>query len=66
MIGAPKEVRIIDVEQKYTLLGKIFCKWLKLHIRDKSQTTWGFEGQSYSICRLCHMVYSVKPPEREG
>lgn len=48
--------------RKYTLLGRIFCKWLNLHWL-WGQKRWVYGGQVHGVCRICGQVVS-RPAEK--
>jgi hypothetical protein len=43
--------------EQFTFLGKIFCKWLKIHWTLGNKWKKGIQGYpDYINCRICHIV----------
>ncbi len=46
------------MEEQFTLLGKVFCKWLKWHWPAKYH--WHHNGQKHANCKLCGRIISME------
>jgi len=45
--------------QEYTLLGKIFCKWLRIHLPKHTY----YAGTHTNYCRLCTVILPSWPEQ---
>ncbi|HKZ42496.1 MAG TPA: hypothetical protein VJ044_16155 [Candidatus Hodarchaeales archaeon] len=46
------------METQYTLLGRIFCKWLRWHWLDRKRSWWSGVTK-YSVCKRCGNVIAI-------